>query len=665
VLTWLKQLLVVPIFEEDESKTRVAGLLSIVLRTILVATVVGSLLIMLLEPAEFVFNLIFGCILVAAILGLQHLVHQGYVRESSILLSSAMWVSITLLAYINGNIRDPILTGYFLVITIASLLLGNRATIIFGSLSILAILGVFYWRVDALSTASTIPSSDFHSLVVLSITFGLMVLLLRFAVHSIAEGFDRARRNESSLMESNRELEIRAHSLERLTTRLRAAGTVTSAAISARDPDALISQMTHLLSELFDFYHVAIFLLDEEGQYAVLRAANSEGGQQMLAKGHKLGVGQQGIVGYVTDTGQARIALDVGADAVHFENPLLPETRSEMALPLKMGERIIGALDVQSQHEAAFDEDDVAVFRMLADQLAVAIENTHLLSTTRQTTHNLSSAAAEILAATTQQATGANEQSAAISQTTTTVDEVKVISEQAIQRAQEVVDASQRTVQVSRTGAEAVQETIGSMAQIKARVEGIAENILALSAQTQQIGEIIATVNDIAAQSNILALNASVEAARAGEHGKGFAVVAAEVRNLAKQSKQATAQVREILSDIQNGINATVMATEEGTKVVDQGLELAGQTGAVIERLGGTINEAAQAATQMRAGGQQQATGVEQIALAMQNINQATTQSLASTRQAEKAAQDLNDLARSLTEIVEQYQLEENRTRLG
>jgi methyl-accepting chemotaxis protein len=202
-----------------------------------------------------------------------------------------------------------------------------------------------------------------------------------------------------------------------------------------------------------------------------------------------------------------------------------------------------------------------------------------------------------------------------------------------------------------------VQETIGSMAHIKERVEGIAENILALSEQTQQIGEIIATVNDIAAQSNILALNASVEAARAGEHGKGFAVVAAEVRNLAEQSKQATAQVRAILSDVQNGINATVMATEEGTKVVDAGVGLAAQTREVIVQLAGVIDESAQAAMQMVAGGRQQASGIEQIVLAMQNINQATVQSLASTRQAEKAAQDLNDLAGTLTETVEQYQL--------
>jgi methyl-accepting chemotaxis protein len=143
----------------------------------------------------------------------------------------------------------------------------------------------------------------------------------------------------------------------------------------------------------------------------------------------------------------------------------------------------------------------------------------------------LSSASSEILAATTQQASGASEQSAAIAQTTTTVDELKSIAEQSVARAQEVAGASQRTVKVSQAGREAVQETIGSMGEIRARVEGIAENILALSEQTQQVGEIIETVNEIASQSNILALNASVEAARAGEYGKGFAVVAAEVRS--------------------------------------------------------------------------------------------------------------------------------------
>lgn len=270
---------------------------------------------------------------------------------------------------------------------------------------------------------------------------------------------------------------------------------------------------------------------------------------------------------------------------------------------------------------------------------------------------NLGSAAAEILAAATQQVSGSDEQSAAISQTTATVEEVKTISEQSTERAQAVVDTSQHTVEISRAGRQAVEDTIASMAQIKDQVESIAENILALSEQTQQIGEIIATVGDIATQSNMLALNASVEAARAGEHGKGFTVVAQEVRNLAEQSRQATAQVKSILLSIQDGINTSVMATEEGIKVVDNGVQLVAQASEAIEQLADVIDESAQMSMQMMAGGRQQASGVEQIAVAMQNINQVTVQGLASTRQAEKAAQDLNDLAHSLAEIVEQYQL--------
>jgi len=195
------------------------------------------------------------------------------------------------------------------------------------------------------------------------------------------------------------------------------------------------------------------------------------------------------------------------------------------------------------------------------------------------------------------------------------------------------------------------------MREIKSRVEGIAENILALSEQTLQIGAIITTVNDLSAQSNILALNASVEAARAGEYGKGFAVVAVEVRNLAEQSRQATAQVRAILSDVQKATTATVIATEEGTKGVEQGARLAERAQETIAQLYAVIEVSAQAAAQMVAGGRQQVTGVSQIAVAMQNINQATAQNLFSTRQSEKAAQNLNDLASSLAEVVAQYQL--------
>ncbi len=262
-----------------------------------------------------------------------------------------------------------------------------------------------------------------------------------------------------------------------------------------------------------------------------------------------------------------------------------------------------------------------------------------------------------ILAATTQQASGATEQSAAISQATTTVDEIRAIAEQLVGRSQSVADTSQRTLEVSQAGQEMVEETIDGMAQIKARVDVIEENILALSERTQQIGEIIDTVNAIATQSNMLALNASVEAARAGEQGKGFAVVAEEVRDLAQRSTQATAQVKAILSDVQKATASTAMATEEGKKGVDAGVRLVAQMGEAIGQLSQAIDESAQSAMQMVAGGQQQTSGMEQIAVAMQNINQVTVQSLSSARQAEKSAQELNDLARSLDTIVMQYRI--------
>ena len=275
----------------------------------------------------------------------------------------------------------------------------------------------------------------------------------------------------------------------------------------------------------------------------------------------------------------------------------------------------------------------------------------------RDATTNIAAAAAEILTATTQQAASANEQSAAISQTSTTIDEVKAIVEQSLVKTQMVAQQALRSQETSGLGQKAVTYTVEMMTQIKERVEGIAENILALSEQTQQIGEITQTVNEIASQSNLLALNASVEAARAGEHGKGFAVVAVEVRNLAEQSRQATAQVKALLNEIQRATNMAVMATEEGTKGADMGVTQATLAGNTIEQMSLVIGENANAAQQVVASAQQQTTGMEQIALAMDNINQATLQSLSSTRQAEKAAQNLAALAQQMEDLITRYKL--------
>jgi methyl-accepting chemotaxis protein len=212
-------------------------------------------------------------------------------------------------------------------------------------------------------------------------------------------------------------------------------------------------------------------------------------------------------------------------------------------------------------------------------------------------------------------------------------------------------------LRVSQEGLQSAQAIIEGMRDIRAKVQAIAQDILALSEQTQQIGEITATVNDIADQSNLLALNAAIEAAKAGEQGKGFAVVAVEVRNLAEQSKQATGKVRTILSDIQKATNAAVLATEQGTKGVETGMSLAQRASEVIGQLGETIREAAQAAQQIAAASHQQSTAMDQIAKAIKEISQATTQSLAGARQSQLAAESLNDRARQLQALTERYKV--------
>lgn len=181
----------------------------------------------------------------------------------------------------------------------------------------------------------------------------------------------------------------RTRELEKHATQLEAAAEVVRETVAIHDIDQLLDETVYLIPEQFGFYHAGIFLLDDFKKYAVLKAASSEGGQRMLERGHKLEVGQVGIVGYVAGSGEPRIALDVGEDAVYFDNPDMPETRSEMALPLKVSGEIIGVLDVQSTEAEAFTDEDVAVLQAMADQVALAIENARLVSELERTVREL------------------------------------------------------------------------------------------------------------------------------------------------------------------------------------------------------------------------------------------------------------------------------------
>lgn len=177
--------------------------------------------------------------------------------------------------------------------------------------------------------------------------------------------------------------------LQHRALQLQTAAEVARDAAAITDPKELLERAVKLLRDRFGFYYAGIFLLDDQNEYAILQAAASEAGRIMLEQGHKLKVGEMGIVGYVAGAGEPRVASDVETDAVHLKNPLLSQTRSEMALPLKVGERIIGVLDVQSAYEDDFSEDDVLVLQTMADQLAIAIENANLHTETKQRLHQL------------------------------------------------------------------------------------------------------------------------------------------------------------------------------------------------------------------------------------------------------------------------------------
>jgi len=269
----------------------------------------------------------------------------------------------------------------------------------------------------------------------------------------------------------------------------------------------------------------------------------------------------------------------------------------------------------------------------------------------------LASSSAEIMATTTQVASGAAETAASVSETTATVEEVKQTAQLASQKARNVSDSAQKASQVSQSGRKSVEESMQGMQRIQEQMESIAESIVRLSEQSQSIGEIIATVNDLAEQSNLLAVNAAIEAAKAGEQGKGFAVVAQEVKSLAEQSKQATAQVRTILGDIQKATSTAVLATEQGSKAVQAGVKQTGETGEAIRLLADSVNEAAQAATQIAASSQQQMVGMDQVAQAMENIKQASVQNVSGTKQAEVAAQSLHELGQKLQQLAAQYKV--------
>lgn len=279
-------------------------------------------------------------------------------------------------------------------ITMASLLFSWRAGWVITAIAMLSYI-IFGWLVF---TGRMTPSSTYVVNIPLEswITYGFTILLISVLVingirlsqtefiksEQRSQDFFAELRSERETLEAR--IQERTQSLDKRTNQLRAVADVGKSITSYRNLAELLQQTTRLINENFGYYHIGIFLLDERKQYAVLTATNSEGGRQMLERGHQLKVGETGIVGYVAQNIQPRIALDVGEDAIYFNNPDLSKTRSEMALPLVATGQVLGVLDVQSTESRAFSEDDISTLQILAEQIAVAIQNANLFSETEK-----------------------------------------------------------------------------------------------------------------------------------------------------------------------------------------------------------------------------------------------------------------------------------------
>ncbi len=304
------------------------------------------------------------------------------------------------------------------------------------------------------------------------------------------------------------------------------------------------------------------------------------------------------------------------------------------------------------------DGDDNQMMTKLGNELNIMTDNlSYMTKQIMETSHNMVSTLEEVRRAVEAQSSGATEQAASINEITASLGEIEKSTSQTIEKARALGKAAKKTQEKGYLGLNSVEESVNGMKLVRDKVQIIAQTILDLSKQTQQVGEITAVVNNLAQQSKMLALNASIEAAKAGESGKGFAVVASEVKNLAEQSEQSTAQVQKILEDIKHSTEKAVMVTEEGTKGVDHGMQLVEQAGEIIRSLNDVIHDATIASQQIEAAITQEGVGIEQITAGMNEINLVTTSLADSVRQTTEAIANLSDISKKLKTSVDIYKV--------
>jgi GAF domain-containing protein len=391
---YFRKILAPPVFPEDEDKTRSAAILNTIgWSTLLI--VVAILLMRTIQGNDLNFGEVNGILVtvIATIAFVLYLARRGYVKASGFLFVVTLWGGLSYVAWAADGVRDIAFFAYTLPILMAGLLIGWRGAAVITFVSILSGWILAY----AEATRLFVPTLDEPLNFARDMTgvFVLIGILIYLMITGLQNTLAASRSVAKELASSNQELtelrtnlqqqvEERTSELQKRAAQLEAVASVARTIASVQDINTLLPAITKLVSGQFGFYHVGIFLLDQPRQNVVLHAANSQGGLRMLSRQHSLPVDSHSIVGYSTLRGESRIVLDVGTDSLYFNNPDLPNTRSEMVIPLRVAGEVIGVLDVQSTETNAFSEEDVRALTILADQLAIAIENARLFGETKK-----------------------------------------------------------------------------------------------------------------------------------------------------------------------------------------------------------------------------------------------------------------------------------------
>lgn len=388
MLDFIQNLLTPPVFPDDDEKTRSAELLNTILIALsglgfllLIALVVGNIVPPRTSVAVAVFVLATGLLQIPA--------RRGYIRQVSYIVVALFTLVLTYALTIIGTVRSPSVALFVLVIIISGLIIDRRAAYWTAAITTVLFFVILWLEING-RLPDPVSEVNFSLGVIFALTAVLAALLLGRALQRITLSLERARLGEEKLAALNVELEQRvqdrtaalsqsAKQIEKRASQLEAIANTARFAATAQDLDQLLFAMTRNISDQFGFYHVGIFLIEESRQYAILRAANSAGGTLMLERGHKLLVGEQGLVGFTALRGEPRIAMNVGEEVIYFDNPDLPETQAEVALPLKFQQETVGVLDIQSTEVNAFSQDDLEILSILANQVSLAIQNTRSL----------------------------------------------------------------------------------------------------------------------------------------------------------------------------------------------------------------------------------------------------------------------------------------------